>query len=163
MSRLLQEVASDIRESQTLKKEIATSTMMYSIFIVFAGVVASPLLFSVSVYYAEINESLVAKQASKSTANANATIPLGSGGKGGFGLGMQKQNNASSITSKDVTLFAYAAIFITTFFAALILALIREGNALRGIKTAPIFVLVGFFIFNATHALLATAFKSILT
>ena len=45
LAHLLEEVANNVRTTQTLKKEIKSSVMTYSIFILFAAVVAAPFLF----------------------------------------------------------------------------------------------------------------------
>lgn len=162
MSNLLTEVAEDIRTNYLLKKEIATSTMMYSIFIVFAGVVAAPLLFSVSVYYSEMNEAVLQRQAAQITGqmpDQAAGGQVGLSGVPGMGAGPRGE---TAIKSQDVYWFAIGSITITTFFAALILSMIRHGKALRGLKHAPIFMLVALSLFYVAHSFLKAAFSTLL-
>jgi len=164
MAKLLKAVSDDIRANQALRREIATSTMMYTIFIVFAAVLAAPLLFAVSVYYSEMNESLLTKRSQQSGgAMSGAVQKAGMGGLPISGLVAPGQGtNAPSITSRDVNDFALSCIFVTTFSAALILGLIRYGKAMRGIKYAPFFVAGGIGIFVFVHSVLLSLFKTIL-
>ncbi len=163
MARLLKEVSDDIRANQALRREITTSTMMYTIFIIFAAVLAAPLLFAVSVYYAEMNESLLSKRAQSNTqaipTESAAAITKNMPKFGSIGAGSQ---TGPSITSREVNDFALECIFVTTFSAALILGLIRYGKAMRGIKYAPVFVFGGLGVFVLVHFLLLSLFKSII-
>src|SRR3989344_2134045 len=137
MAHLLDQVAFDIRSTQLLQKEIAVATTTYAIFIIFAAVVASPLLFSVSTYYAVLNERLVEKQAG-SGPDMNQTLPSQAGPFGSLagGGGGKKEGG---IKSGDIKLFSMVAIAVSSFFAALILGLILEGKVMRGLKYAPVF------------------------
>lgn len=157
MSRLLDEVAEDIRSQYTLHKEIATSTLMYTIFIVFAAVFAAPLLFSVSSYYAEMNENVLQKRSadmSGSGLTGAASQRAGVSGLPGMsGAGAQ----TSGIAARDVYWFSVSCILVTTFFASLILGVIRFGKATRGLKYAPPFVLGALAMFFAAFTVLKGA------
>ncbi|MBI3588661.1 type II secretion system F family protein [Candidatus Micrarchaeota archaeon] len=164
MSKLLEEVSADIRATQLLQKEITTSTMMYAIFIVFAGVIAAPLLFSISVFYSELNEKIVEKQA-KAVGSAQQAGGGPSGGLAGQGIGIaasagKLKSNPDSINARDIYWFSVACILMTTLFAALILAQIQSGNPLRGMKYAVIFMSVAYGSFTIAHGFLAAAFGS---
>ncbi|MEM4255366.1 MAG: type II secretion system F family protein [Candidatus Norongarragalinales archaeon] len=148
MAHLLDQVASDIRSTQLLQKEIAVATTTYAIFIIFAAVVASPLLFSVSTYYAVLNEKLAEKQL-KGSEGQNFSLPPQAGPFSAFvsSPGQKK----GGITSNEIRLFSITTIAVSAFFASLILGLIREGKSVRGLKYAPIFVLVAlglYFFFS---------------
>jgi len=158
MANLLDQVASDIRANQLLQKEIATTTLTYSIFIVFAAVIASPVLFSVSTFYAQLNEDIMDKRASTQDSGQLAALAQRQGRVSvpiAFGTGSQ-----SSIKAADSRNFALASITITTFFSALILGLIRYGKATRGIKYAPIFVIVAIVIYLSFMTFLQNTFGS---
>ncbi|MEM0475450.1 MAG: type II secretion system F family protein [Candidatus Norongarragalinales archaeon] len=164
MARLLKAVAEDIRSNQALRREIATSTMMYTIFIVFAAVLAAPLLFAVSVYYSEMNESLLAKRAQETAGGAAVSSAVQKAGLAGMPVGgfvTPKGGAAPTITAREVNDFALACIFVTTLSAGFILGLIRFGKAVRGVKYVPLFVLGGLGVFFAVHSLLSTLFKTL--
>ncbi len=158
MAHLLDQVAYDIRSTQLLQKEIAVATTTYAIFIIFAAVVASPLLFSVSTYYAVLNERLAEKQFRGGGGSQNLTLPPQAGPFSTF-LGKPGEK-AGGIKSGDIKLFSIAAIALSSFFAALILGLIREGKAMRGLKYAPVFVLLALGLYFFFSAGLESAFSS---
>ncbi|HLD62778.1 MAG TPA: type II secretion system F family protein [Candidatus Norongarragalinales archaeon] len=157
MAHLLDQVAFDIRSTQLLQKEIAVATTTYAIFIIFAAVVASPLLFSVSTYYATLNEKLVEKQ-SGTGYEVNQSIPAQAGPFSAFVSGGGKKEGG--INSGDIRLFSIVAIAVSSFFAALILGLIREGKGMRGLKYAPVFVLIALGLYFLFSIGLESAFSS---
>jgi Flp pilus assembly protein TadB len=159
MAPLLDAVAVDIRSEQLLKKEIITSTMMYAIFIIFAAVLAAPALFSLSTFYSEMNEKVLAQQVKQSSSDAKRV----SGQAGGLGAlstfaSATKKRSPDSITAQDIFWFSLSNIFITTFFAALSLGLIQEGKAIKGLKYVLPFVLVSLGIYLAALGVLRGAF-----
>ena len=160
MTQLLDQVAWDVKSTQALRREITTTTVTYSLFIVFAAVIVSPMLFSVSVYYAEMNEKISEKTASIPELNLSGSTggsPYGFSSAPMMSIGSSKQ----SIKSGDIMLFAYASIFITSIFSSLILAVIRTGRKSPGLKFMLVFAIIGFAIFSLAHGLLASAFASI--
>ena len=161
MANLLDEVADSIKSTKALRKEIQNATITYALFIVFSAVLVAPMLFSVSLYYTEINEKLLAKQQSMS--GIDPSDPGASRVLGGDSLvAMSLKKKGSSFSSSDVRLFSLGAIGITSFFSAILLGLIRHGKAKRGVKLIPVFVPLAIGIFFLVHALLASAFASIL-
>ena len=161
MARLLDEVAADIVTTKLLRKEILTSTMTYSVFIVFAAVIAAPLLFALSTYYAEMNESVIQKQAVRGGGAVEQQYVQQAGISGLPGLSFAGPT-PGAISAADIYLFSIAAITVTTFFAGLTLALIREGKAIRGIKYSPAFIVVALAIYLLAHAFLQATFKAVL-
>ena len=149
MAHLLDQVAFDIRSTQLLQKEIAVATTTYAIFIIFAAVVASPLLFSVSTYYAVLNEGPDMNQPLPSQAGPFGSLAGGGGGK-----------KEGGIKSGDIKLFSMVAIAVSSFFAALILGLIREGKVMRGLKYAPVFMLIALGLYFFFSIGLESAFSS---
>ncbi|VVB68285.1 Type II secretion system (T2SS), protein F [Candidatus Norongarragalina meridionalis] len=157
MSRLLDEVAEDIRAQYTLHKEIGTSTLMYTIFIVFAAVFAAPLLFSVSSYYAEMNENVLNKRISDTSSGGLTSAATQRAGVSGLPGMSAAGAQASGISARDVYWFSVSCIVVTTFFAALILGVIRFGKATMGLKYAPLFVLGALAMFFAAFSVLKAA------
>lgn len=157
MSQLLEEVSEDIRSNYQLREQIATSTLMYAMFIVFASTFAAPILFSVSVFYSEMNEQVLAKQGDLDM--QGAAMQQGMGSLPGMGMGGGK---TEGITSQDFWWFAVGALAVTNFLGAFILATIRSGKALNGIRYAPILAAVAIVIFIVANAGIRMAFGSIL-
>ncbi len=132
VSSLLESSAEDIRASLQLRQEIATNVRMYSMFIMIAAVVGSPLLFGVSTYLTETTAQLWA------TADV-ASVPA----QGVISL------EQPEIDVGFFRMFAVAAIAISNVFAALLISEIKNGTMKDGLKKIPIFVTVSIAAFYA--------------
>ncbi|MFQ6021052.1 MAG: type II secretion system F family protein [Candidatus Aenigmatarchaeota archaeon] len=132
LAKLLDETSSNIRTTQSLRKEIRSSVMMYSIFILFAAVLGAPMLYAISLYFVEVMTSLWAPQVATGVAF------------GGLGLaGMA----GVQITTEELFYFAIVSITITTLFGSLLMGLIQHGQEKRGLKYLPFLVGGGLAIF----------------
>jgi archaeal flagellar protein FlaJ len=155
MAALLYEVGQDMRNVGALKRELMNLTLMYTIFIVFSCVVASPLLFATSVYYTQLSETISGRvNIDPSELPAGATGFLGSVGGG--------SDPSNQINGEDMQNFAIACIVVTTFFSSLVLAQIRHGKLNAALKYVPIFMTAALLIFFLAEWGLNAMFKSIL-
>ena len=127
LAHLLEEVASNIRVTQTLKKEIKSSVMTYSIFILFAAVIAAPALFSISIFFVETMSTLW------STTNSGTSMM---GSTMGMGSMFQKAKGPQ-ITVDDLFWFAVVTLTVSSFFGSLIIGLIQTGKEKNGLKLIP--------------------------
>jgi len=120
---------------------------MYSLFIMFASVLAAPALFAVSAFYVETTSLLWGERV---------------GGMEQSGASMSVlQLKGASISPDDVKLFAMLAIIVTTFFASLIMGLITNGEAKRGLKFMPFFILGALGVHFVCYSLIKALFGSI--
>jgi len=154
MAPLLEEVARDLKVNSMLAREIASATTMYMIFIVFTAVIASPVMFAASVYYADMSD-FISSQRGTQLPSGEISVPT-SGLTGIMLVGASKKTE--SVSPQEVMQFAIACIILTTFFGALTLAEIRYGRITRGLKYIPIFMIVALLIFFSTYALLRNVF-----
>ncbi|MFQ5405554.1 MAG: type II secretion system F family protein [Candidatus Micrarchaeia archaeon] len=161
MAPLLDEVSNDIKSTQQLQKEIITTTTTYAIFITFAAVVASPLLFSVSSFYSQMNEELLGKQLEQSQKTDFSSLP--SSGIPSIGLGKKGANPEEKISSEEIRQFSFSAIAITSFFAALILSTMTRGSAKEGLKYAFIYAAIAIVIYTTILGLLSGALGGIIS
>jgi flagellar protein FlaJ len=143
MTDLLDRIAADISSRQGLQRQIETSTTTYAIFIVFSALVAAPMLFAVSTFYSEINEKTLSGFTSGMQVSSAARARIASSG---IPL-LLPSKQADQIGFADIRLFSLGVIVITAFFAALLIAQIKEGEASRGLSYVPIFVAAAMFIF----------------
>ncbi len=157
MAPLLEEVSDDIRSTQNLQKEIETSTTMYALFIVFAAVIAAPVLFSVSSFYSQMNEDITSKQAASFK---GGNLPSAAGVPS-IGLG-SRGSQGEKITAAEIQSFSLGAITLTTFFAGLILGQIRTGNWANGLKYSPIFVIVALTLYSLGTAVLSATLGNLI-
>ncbi len=161
MTRLLDQVAWDIKSSQALRREITTATLTYSIFIVFAAVIVSPLLFSVSVYYAEMSEKIAEKTGAAPEINLTKYARGGPYGYSSLPVMGFGERPREKISAEEIKWFAYASIILTTVFSALILGVIRSGKASAGLKFLIIFAAIGLAVFSLAHDFLVATFAAL--
>ena len=151
MASLLYEIAQDLRNKQALQREINNATVMYTIFIVFSTLFASPVLFATSVHYSTISAKII------SQVHIGEELPAGAMSFGSA----EGILRGPAITPEELRLFAIASITITTFFASFTLAQIRQGKLIAGIKYMPLFVFMGLAVFFGTLFGLESAFGAI--
>ncbi len=162
MAHLLEEVAQDIRGTQILRKEIATSTLTYAIFIVFAAMLAAPLLFSISTFYAEMNASVLQSRIQATGPDiSSAARQAGVGAIASIGLQPQRAS-ADGVTPTDVFWFSLACIFITNLFAALILGQVHSGRWSQGLKFIPVFAVIALSVYLLSLNMLRVSLRTLL-
>jgi len=138
LAKLLDETSNNIRVTQALRKEINSSVMMYTLFIIFAAVLGAPLLYAVSLYFVTVMGTLFGGATTVTqTVAAAGTFGLSFGGGG------------VQITPTELFYFSIASLLITTIFSSLLIGLIQHGQEKRGVKFIPILAgatLVVFFV-----------------
>ncbi len=139
LAKLLDETAANARNVQALRKEVRASVMMYTLFIVFAGVIGAPLLYSISLYFIEVMGSMFLRQTSQ--------VAFQSGPFSNFGLG----TGGFQITPDQLFYFAITALTITNSFGGLLIGLIQHGQEKRGVKFIPVLLIAAFTIFFITR------------
>ncbi|MBN1156770.1 type II secretion system F family protein [Candidatus Woesearchaeota archaeon] len=129
MGGLLNKVSLNIKETQLMKKEMAANVSNYAIFITFSSIVAAPLLLSLSGQLLQIITKIITK------------IDMPENNSMGFQL------STVGITTADFRIFAIANLLVTSFFSAIIVAIIRKGDVKDGLKYIPIFIAVSIALF----------------
>jgi len=151
MADILEETANDIRNSQLIRKEIATALLMYVIFIVFASTLGAPFLYAVSYKMIGVLEKVWVQIPDVSAHAASAP-----GGAASF-ITPKKP----SVTSGDFLVFALVASFMTAFFASLIISVIRVGSKKHFVRYFPLFVGIMAVTFSIIIFALDLFFKDI--
>jgi flagellar protein FlaJ len=149
MAHLLEEIASNIRVTQTLKKEIKSSVMSYSIFIFFAAVIAAPFLFSISIFFVDTMTNLWG------SAGVGASVTSGSTGMGG----MFQKAQGPQISADDLFWFSITALAVTGFFGSLTISLIQSGKEKNGLKLVPIMIAASITILIVSTTIVKLLFK----
>jgi pilus assembly protein TadC len=149
---LLTRVSNNIRETEMLKKEMASSVTTYVIFISFASLGAAPFLFGLTTELIVIMTSIM------------SNIMVGQGGSSSGGLGsMMAGAGGNSISVADFQIFAMTSICISSTFAAIIISVIQKGEVKEAFKKIPFFVGAGLVIyliaFKAMNMLLGGFFS----
>ena len=77
LAQLIETSANDIKQTNQLKKELVTATRMYSLFIIFVVIIASPMLLAVSVQFLNILTSIQAQTSGFNTSAAGMSVGIG--------------------------------------------------------------------------------------
>ncbi|MFH0972025.1 MAG: type II secretion system F family protein [Candidatus Micrarchaeota archaeon] len=121
LAQLLENTASDIRETQELKKDLVSSTRLYAIFIVFTVVIGTPLLLAVSIQFSGMVTGLQANTPSGGLASEISSAPLIS----------------TPLPIDFLMNSAIIIIIITTVLASALLGVINNGTYSSGLKYSP--------------------------
>jgi pilus assembly protein TadC len=135
LTAVLERTADDVRNTATMKKEIAASLVLYEIFVLFAAVIGTPFLFAVAYKLIEVFEKLAPQ--------LGGTASLG--GVGMFSSFAMMSVGQPIISSSDFFWFSIPTMFVTALISSFIVSVIRTGTKNQGMKYFP-FVLIATFI-----------------
>ncbi|OGI12119.1 hypothetical protein A3K64_02165 [Candidatus Micrarchaeota archaeon RBG_16_36_9] len=153
LAHLLEEVASNVRTTQTLKKEIKSSVMTYSIFILFAAVIAAPFLFSISIFFVDTMVNLWGT-ANLGTAMTASTMGMGS---------MFSKAKGPQISVDELFWFSVVTLLVSSFFGSLIIGLIQTGKEKNGLKLIPLMAGASITILIIALTIVKMLFKGFFT
>jgi archaeal flagellar protein FlaJ len=154
LAHLLEEIASNVRTTQTLKKEIKSSVMTYSLFILFAAVIAAPFLYSISIFFVDTMTNLWGSAGIGSQAAASSAAGLG---------GIFQKAKGPQVSSSDLLWFSITSLIVTGFFGSLTISLIQSGKEKNGLKMVPILVAASIAILLISNMMVKMLFKSFFT
>ncbi len=152
IAKLLEETALDIRNSETLQREIKSTVAMYVMFIIIAGVLGAPLLYAISTYMVTAIGTMWGQQA----ATGGESSALTSGGS------FLSISSPSELDPSTFSNFAAMAILITTFFSGLLISIIQTGSPKQGIKYAPVLMVVAILLYFGARSILWSVFGSMI-
>lgn len=145
IGNLLNKIASNIQESQILKKELGANVMSYVMFLTFSTVVAAPVLFGLSLQLLHITQGIMGNI--DMPAGSNMGMPISLGGE-------------PTISEQDFKIFAYTSLAVTSFFSSVIIATIRKGDVKAGVKYIPTFILISIVIFIIASKIMGKMFAA---
>jgi hypothetical protein len=119
-----------------MKKELITSTRMYSMFILFVVIIASPMLLAVSVQFLSVLGSIQLKTASI-TGTSNESIMKQSG----LGAGQ------ITITPDFMKGVGFVVIITNSILASIFMGTLGGGKIRDGLKFAPVMIAIGVVLF----------------
>ena len=124
-----------MRNTATMKKEIAASLVLYEIFVLFAAVIGTPFLFAVAYKLIQVFEKLAPQLGSGSALS----------GGGIFSSFAIMNVGQPIISSSDFFWFTIPTMFVTALISSFIVSVIRTGTKNQGMKYFP-FVLAATYI-----------------
>ena len=146
---LLMQISKDMRQQQLMQKEIAGQMLMYSIFILFAALIAAPVLYGLTSQMIVVTDTVW-----------KGILAQNPGGLPTAGISFLKPS-PPTITVEAYHDFSIAAIVIICAFASLIVSAINSGSAMKGIRLLPVFVLIGIAIFLVMVSVVGNLFGHI--
>ena len=135
LTAVLERTADDVRNTATMKKEIAASLVLYEIFVLFAAVIGTPFLFAVAYKLIQVFEKLAPQLGSGSALS----------GGGIFSSFAIMNVGQPIISSSDFFWFTIPTMFVTALISSFIVSVIRTGTKNQGMKYFP-FVLAATYI-----------------
>lgn len=147
VAAVLESTASDVRNTNIMKKEVAASLVLYEIFVLFAGMIGTPFLFSVAGKLVKVFEF---------RSFGIPTTPTSSI----FGSGSGFSISEPVITAQEFFYFSLAIIFVTALFSSFIVGVIRKGSKNEGVKYFPLVLFIAYIIFFVTDSLLNNFFST---
>lgn len=149
LADLLNQIAKDLRSQQTIQKEIAGQLFMYTIFIVFAALIASPMLYGLTLQMITITDKVWA-----------GILQQNPGGLPTTGISFLKPS-PPQISPTSYFYFAVVAIIITTSLSSFTVSAITSGEAIRGMRYLPVFVVTGLIVFYLVTIVMGTVFSGL--
>ncbi len=141
LADLLNKISWNIKETQILRKEIASSVTTYAMFIAFSALLAAPFLYALSYQLIHIMTTITSK-INIPEATGAINLPISGGGIG--------------IVASDFRIFAIISLIITALFSALIVSTVKKGDVKAGFRNIPIYIIIVLILFFIVSAVLGT-------
>lgn len=144
VSGLLEEVASNITKMRTMRASMAANVKNYVIFIIVAGVIIAPLMFSMSFVMndtiSDVKGQLTEQQVGDSSGTSGLSIGVGEGG---------------GVKDEDFNTFAILMLLTNSLVSASVISMIKYGNFHQGIKNIPLFLFISILLYLAGRNILS--------
>ena len=145
LAKLLEELAHDVEETRSLKRELVTSTKTYIAFIMFTIVIGAPLLLAISIQFVKIITGMQARSGVTDV---------------GFGLGFLAGQIA--ITPDFLIKLSIWMLIITGLLASMLLGAIAEGKPTYGFRYSPVIVIGSLVVFAVFRYVIGNFFGGLL-
>ncbi len=140
---LLDNIAEDVRQAKTMRREIKAYVMMYSVFIFFAVCIGAPLLFAVSTF---LVQTMTKFTATGEEMFMNAQLPL-------------IKFTGAGVSAKFLTNYSILSIVVSSIFGSLLIGLIQDGTEKAGLKYIPIVIMISLGVLFLSKLLLSKIFS----
>lgn len=147
---VLDSISNDIRMEINLRSQMASETNAQALFTMFASLFGSPMLLAVSLQFITMFSDLMERLDVGKLAEAipdKATM---------FTI------TELAITPDFFETYAVLILFVTGFFAALLVGILRKGKAVSGVVNIPFFVIVSIAVFFTIRHILTSLFAKMM-
>ncbi len=143
LSKLLETSALDLRRTQEMKKDLASSTRMYVMFVAFVIVIATPLLLGVSIQFLEMVSAVQGEQLTQGSEGISSVAFLSS---------------ELNITPDFMVNISYILLIGNAILASLFIGVIGGGKAKMGLRYTPVILFASIIVFIFLEHILNTMF-----
>ncbi len=143
MGDLLTKIATNLQESDLVRKEMAANVTTYIIFITFATIIAAPFLFALSTQMIDVVTGLTSSIDLTQATGLSAPVKVGTGG----------------IEIGDFRVFVFVTMALGSFISAMIISVIKNGTVKQGLGYIPAFIAVSFMVYIVANFLLGSVFS----
>jgi len=147
LAELIAKISWNIKENQLMKKQLASDTTVYVLFVGFATLIAAPVLFALSHRIIIVMSNIISNIDLSSAVGVSTKLPITKLG--------------SSLDQGDFKIFAFISLFITSIVSSLIIGSVRRGDIKGGVKLIPIFIAISFILFLIASIILTTVFSNV--
>jgi len=145
---VLQEIANDMRNEQNLIKRMRAETTAQAMFIAFAILIGSPLLFGASLQFITIFSEIFSR--------------VEAGGLTNYAQSGMMTLHPLTISPEFFYWYAIYVLIISAGFASLLIGLIRSGKLSSGMTMIPILISLAVLIFVGLNYGLSSFFGSMI-
>jgi len=143
LSKLLETSAMDLKKTQELKKDLASSTRMYVMFVAFVIVIATPLLLGVSIQFLQMVSAVQGEQLTQGSEGISSVAFLSS---------------ELNITPDFMVNISYILLIGNAILASLFIGVIGGGKAKMGLRYAPVILVASVVAFLFLEQILNAMF-----
>ncbi|MBN1274762.1 type II secretion system F family protein [Candidatus Woesearchaeota archaeon] len=133
ISELLEEIANNITKMRNMRVSMAANVKNYIIFIIVAGVIIAPLMFSMSY---TMNTTIAGVKAGMDVSSMSTA-----------GQGLLNVQSEGGVDPGDFNVFALLMLITNSFVSAFVISMLRYGNFQQGIKRIPVFLAISVALY----------------
>ena len=138
LAHLLEELSTDISQTNSLKKELNTTTKSYVLFILFIILLGMPLLLAISLHFIESINTISLWQEP--------------------GFGFSSLSNKDTISIEFLTKISFVTLILTSVFSSMLLGAIKEGKLKYGLRYSLFMIIGSLIMFLAVRTLVGKIF-----
>ncbi len=147
---ILENLATNILQNESIRNDMRAQVRSYSLFIFLASTIAAPLLYGVASFLIGILDSI------GSISSSSTQVPSYGAGLGGTFSSF----SLPQISTNLILIVSVLNVVITTTSSALLGGILNSGRAKDGLKSVPIYILIGIGIFFAVRFGVSSFFSS---
>lgn len=146
LHELLENTSLDMRRFSYLRKEVASTVLVYELFMFSASAFGAPVLYGVTNFLLAVMSSLRSKMSFDPSALGNS---------------MMVGSNDIQLDPAAVYVFSLLAISTTVLFSCLASGIITKGKPIAGAKYFPPLIIIAFIVFFGTMSILQLLFSKV--